>query len=225
MARVSTIFLAASLLAAVSAQAMERGGPVKILALGDSTTAGTPRHRSPLEAPPRGEGDERSQYAYWIERKHPDWNVVNHGIAGQRSDEIYDRFKGESGAAYDLVIVLAGVNDLYQGYETAHVKDRLKAIYDLADRRKARVLACTILPYNVSTPEVKRRMDEVNGWIRRTALDRGYLFCDTYGEVNDAAEPGNLAETEDGLHPSANGYRKMGEAIEKSISESGVFGG
>ncbi|HEV3140889.1 MAG TPA: GDSL-type esterase/lipase family protein [Vicinamibacterales bacterium] len=37
-----------------------------IVALGDSTTAGTPGFTSPIEAPPNGSGNVESQYAYWL---------------------------------------------------------------------------------------------------------------------------------------------------------------
>jgi lysophospholipase L1-like esterase len=56
-----------------------------IVALGDSTTAGTPGFKSPIEAPPDGAGDIESQYAYWLTRAHPDWRVLNHGVNGERS--------------------------------------------------------------------------------------------------------------------------------------------
>ena len=204
------------------AQALGEAKPVKLLALGDSTTAGTPDYRSPLEAPPAGEGNAESQYAYWIKKKHRSWTIINHGIAGQRSDEIYERFKDEDGN-FDGVIVLAGVNDLYQGYDVAYIETRLEAIYDLAVKKNMRVMACTIIPYNVSTSEVKTRMDEVNAWIRTHSAERGFLFCDTYAVVNDPQNPGNLADTRDRLHPTVKGYRKMGEAIEKVLTESAAF--
>ena len=51
----------------------------RIVALGDSTTAGTPGFQSPLEAPPNGRGDETSQYAYWLMRAQPGWEVLNRG--------------------------------------------------------------------------------------------------------------------------------------------------
>ena len=38
-------------------------GRIRIVAMGDSTTAGTPGWKSPVEAPPDGRGDETSQYA------------------------------------------------------------------------------------------------------------------------------------------------------------------
>src|SRR4030095_16481680 len=69
-----------------------QGSPkTRIVALGDSTTAGTPGWKSPLEAPPRGQGDETSQYAYWLMQAHQEWEVLNRGVNGERSDEIRRR--------------------------------------------------------------------------------------------------------------------------------------
>src|SRR5689334_15161720 len=61
---------------------------VLIIAIGDSTTAGTPFFLSPLEAPPDGNGDPEGQYAYWMMRRRPQWNVLNHGIRGETSSQI-----------------------------------------------------------------------------------------------------------------------------------------
>lgn len=64
-----------------------------IVALGDSTTAGTPGFKSPLEPPPDGAGDIESQYAYWLTlRRRGTWRVLNRGVNGQRADEIRARF-------------------------------------------------------------------------------------------------------------------------------------
>ena len=63
-------------------------GKVTIVAMGDSTTAGTPGWKSRVEAPPDGAGDETSQYAYWLMQAHPEWDVVNQGVNGERSDQI-----------------------------------------------------------------------------------------------------------------------------------------
>src|SRR5436190_19180560 len=64
-----------------------------IVALGDSTTAGTPGFKSPIEAPPDGAGNVESQYAYWLMKTHPDWRVLNRGVDGERSDQIRARFE------------------------------------------------------------------------------------------------------------------------------------
>ena len=89
---------------------------LRIVALGDSTTAGTPGFLSPLEAPPAGRGDVTSQYAYWLEQRHPEWEVLNRGVNGERSDQIAARFDRDViAAAPVIVVIIAGVNDVYQG--------------------------------------------------------------------------------------------------------------
>jgi lysophospholipase L1-like esterase len=59
---------------------------ITIVALGDSTTAGTPGFRSPIEAPPDGSGNVESQYAYWLTQAHPEWEILNRGVNGERTD-------------------------------------------------------------------------------------------------------------------------------------------
>ena len=45
-------------------------------------------------------------------------------------------------------------------------------------------------------------------------------FCDTRAAVADPANPDRLAESPDGLHPSAAGYRRMAEALRPVIEEA-----
>src|SRR3954466_10026654 len=88
---------------------------VAIVGMGDSTTAGTPAFKSPREAPPRGSGDETSQYAYWLMKAHPEWDVINQGINAQRSDVIAERFETDVIALKPaVVVILAGMNDCCQ---------------------------------------------------------------------------------------------------------------
>ncbi len=185
-----------------------------IVALGDSTTAGTPQFQSPLEAPPDGSGNPESQYAYWMMQAHPEWTVINQGINGQRSDEILARFDSSVLKHHpQIVVVLAGVNDLYQGYRPETVIKNLKAIYARAAAAQIRVVACTIIPYNRMSAEVETRMRQVNEWIASYSTSNGISFCDLFEAVENPDRPGTLVSTPDGLHPDITGYRKMGEAL------------
>src|SRR5262245_35250092 len=106
---------------------------VTIVALGDSTTAGTPAFKSPIEAPPSGAGNIESQYAYWLMKTHADWDVQNRGVNGERSDQIRARVERDVLRARPaVVVVIAGVNDIYQGRSSASVERELEAIYDAA---------------------------------------------------------------------------------------------
>jgi lysophospholipase L1-like esterase len=171
---------------------------MRIVALGDSTTAGTPGWRSPLEAPPAGSGDVQSQYAYWLMQAHPDWDVVNCGVNGERSDEIASRFARDViSAAPRIVIIIAGVNDVYQARDAG-----------------VTVLAGTIVPYDTATPEQNRRMHEINGWIEREAKrDPNVEFVDTRRAVAMPEDLDRLISSPDSLHPSVDGYRRMAEAM------------
>lgn len=204
---------------------MTRSAPAArttIVALGDSTTAGTPAFRSPIEAPPNGAGDERSQYAYWLMQKHPEWRVLNRGVNGERTDEIADRFDRDVLAAHPrLVIILAGVNDVYQGLRADVVTRHLRAMYDRADAAHIPVLALSVIPYNSATPKQNAEMHEINAWIASQARnDQRITFVDTRAAVAAAGNIDRLSGSPDGLHPDVEGYKKMALAMEPAIARA-----
>ena len=190
-------------------------GRARIVALGDSTTAGTPGWRSPIEAPPAGEGDETSQYAWWLMRAHREWAVLNRGVDGERSDQIRVRFARDVlDAKPAAVVIIAGVNDVYQGREPSHVTAGLSAMYREARLASITVVAGSILPYDTATAAQNARMHEINAWIRaEAAITAGLHFADTRAAVARADDLDRLADTDDGLHPTAAGYRLMARAI------------
>jgi len=188
---------------------------VTIVCLGDSTTAGTPLFKSPIETPPDGEGDEQSQFAYWIRQSQPGWAVLNRGVNGERSDEIAARFDRDVAAAHpDIVIVIAGVNDVYQGRPADDVTAQLEGIYRRALDLGIRVVAGSIVPYNTATPDQNARMHAINDWIRdKAGRDTRITYVDTR---RAAAAPDNidrLASSPDDLHPDIEGYRRMADAL------------
>ncbi len=194
---------------------------LKIVGLGDSTTAGTPGFLSPLEAPPNGRGNPESQYAYWILKTHSDWTVLNRGINGQRSDEILARFEPDVLQEHpDCVIILAGVNDVYQGVPLRLVKTNLLAMYQEASAAKLALVAATILPYNTASASQAKTIHALNHWIKDTANGLRVIFCDTNLAVRDPNDSNRLRSSPDGLHPDVLGYRRMGEALAETIDNS-----
>jgi lysophospholipase L1-like esterase len=212
--------VAAALSGVVGAMESKQTNQVRIVAMGDSTTAGTPAFKSPREAPPKGSGDETSQYAYWLMKAHPDWDVINQGVNAQRSDVIAARFDDDVIAKKPaVVVIIAGVNDVYQGRPAQHVKDQLAAMYKRAHAAGIRVVAGTIIPYNTATADQNARMHEINDWIRAQArADPGVIVVDTRAAVT--GEPDKLVSSPDGLHPDAAGYRKMADAIRPAVEQA-----
>jgi lysophospholipase L1-like esterase len=151
---------------------------------------------------------------------HPGWEVLNRGVNGQRSDQILARFERDVSAERPrIVIILAGVNDIFQGKSAASVEQNLQTMYDLAKRSQIKAVTATILPYNRAGRREIQSMREVNAWLEATAKQDGMLFCDTRRAVSDPNNPDLLTSTPDGLHPDVEGYRKMGEALAVVIEE------
>jgi lysophospholipase L1-like esterase len=195
---------------------------VRIVAMGDSTTAGTPAFKSPREAPPNGRGDETSQYAYWLMKTHPDWEVINQGVNAQRSDQIAARFEEDVIAKKPaVVVIIAGVNDIYQGRPAQQVKDGLAGMYARAQDAGISIVAGTIIPFNSASPDQNARMRDVNEWIRaQSRMDRRIAFVDTRAAVAPADDPDKLISSPDGLHPDSAGYRRMADAIAPAVEQA-----
>jgi acyl-CoA thioesterase-1 len=193
-----------------------------IVGIGDSTTAGTPGFMSPVEEPPEGVGDPESQYSYWMMKAHPEWTVLNRGVNGERSDQILSRFERDVVAVKpSIVIVLAGVNDIYQGLASDSVKINLEAMYALAESKGIVPVAATVLPYNVARPTERNSIQEVNAWIAKASSVPGRLFCDTNLAVREEDDPDFLDSSRDGLHPDVEGYRRMGAALSATLEKAG----
>ncbi|HUK51321.1 MAG TPA: GDSL-type esterase/lipase family protein [Terriglobales bacterium] len=193
---------------------------LRIVGLGDSTTAGAPGFLSPLEAPPDGAGNPESQYAYWIMRKRPDWTVLNRGINGQRIDEILARFEWDViHENADWIIILGGVNDVYQGVSLTLIKENLATLHQRSLSSGIRSVACTILPYNTASEVECNSIRELNRFIENKANQLRIAFCDTNRAVSDPNNPDQLRASPDGYHPDVSGYRNMADALTQVVQD------
>lgn len=192
----------------------------KIVGLGDSTTAGTPGFLSPLESPPNGAGDKESQYPYWLMQSHSDWIVLNRGVNGERSNQILGRFARDVLQEDPvIVVILAGVNDIYQGFPADFTTRNLSKMYSLSLQAGIVPISCTILPYNTMGSRERLLRKELNGWIESESRKLRIPFSDTAVAVSAPDNSDRLAGSPDGIHPDVARYRTMAAAIGRTIED------
>lgn len=152
-------------------------------------------------------------------RARPAWTVLNRGVNGERTDEIAARFDRDVlPHKPDVLVLLAGVNDVYQGLTVENVQANLLSMYTRARDAGLRVVAASILPYNTATPEQNSRMARINAWIRDVAEHMDTMtFCDTRAAVADSADIDRLRDSPDDLHPSVDGYRRMADVLVPAV--------
>lgn len=193
---------------------------MKIVGIGDSTTAGAPAFRSPLESPPGGAGEARSQYSYWMMKEHPEWEVLNRGIAGERTDQILARFARDAiSPEPEFVVILGGVNDIFQGVPVGAIEISLSKMYQWALDSGMVPVACSVLPYSGMSSGEKTAMETLYRWILDESKTLAIPFCDTALSASDPKDRWSLADTPDGAHPGVEGYHRMARAISLVIAE------
>lgn len=185
-------------------------------ALGDSITAGTPLwdpnpgFRSQIPEP-----DRRSQYGYWAERALPGTRFRNCGVNGQRTDQIAGRLARCADGA-DVLMVQGGVNDIAQGLPVDGAAENLRAMVRRGKALGLRVALVELLPWNGGHPAADRPIRRLNRRIAAIGREEDVTVIDWYDVLEDPRRPGRmrLRWTTDLAHPSVQGYRRLGEAIE-----------
>ena len=182
----------------------------KMVAIGDSLTAGTPFAQSPLETPPNGGGDEEGQYTYWMMRRRPTWEVLNYGIAGQTTAQIRARFPEALKQNPRCIIIVAGTNDIYQNLPVKRALENLVWMYKQAKGKSILPVAATLPPFNNMTQEQFLALQELNENIKYLAEQLRMPIADLYMAPHDPNHPDRLNGTSDEVHPDIGGYRQMG---------------
>jgi len=175
--------------------------------------------------------------------RHRNLSVLNLGIGGNR---ILNDGLGPNGVArferdvlmrdgVRYLMIFEGVNDLgtltrdapvSAAEHTAFVRRFLTAYAQIVSRardRSIKVIGATIMPYGGSAyyhPDASNEADRqaINAWIRTPGNVDAVMDFDAL--TRDPARPSFMKkelDSGDGLHPSIEGYRVMGQAVPLSL--------
>ena len=180
---------------------------IVVAAIGDSITAGSP------EYDPRRGGDEQSQWEHWAALADPRLEFRNCGVYGERTDQIRARLE-ECVAGADVLVVQGGINDIVQGRAPEAAAADLRAMVRRGKERGLRVAVADVLPWNNGWPDAEPEIRGLNALIAELARDENVPRLAFHDTLEDPDRPGRMKAEwthADGDHPSAAGYRRLGE--------------
>lgn len=166
---------------------------------------------------------------YW-NKKHPDFfqshDFVCRGISGQTSSQLLVRFRQD---VIDLhpktVVILCGINDIAQNngvITLEHVLGNIISMCELARANRIRPVLCSVLPartfyWNPDVTDIPEQVFELNRLIREYAVRTHIPYVNYYSAMVD--KDGGLREglSNDGVHPTGEGYDIMEPIVLKSL--------
>jgi acyl-CoA thioesterase I len=192
----------------MSTGSAEAQAPIRILALGDSLTAGY--SLQPSQSFP-------AQLQKALEAKGYAVDVINAGVSGDTTAAALERFEWAVPGQIDAAIVELGANDALRGLDPAAERRNLDSIIS---RLKAKgipvLLAGMLAPRNLGTSYV-RQFDSI---YPELAKRHGVILYPFFLDGVAMHPELNLA---DGLHPTARGVgeivRRILPSVEQLIAE------
>ena len=165
-------------------------------------------------------GNPPHSYPDVLAKKHPTWRVVSRGIGGVRTEQVLGTVEDMLIAQRpDVVIVLAGINDLTKNKTAEHAKKHLHLIYEQVRGSGARVMACTVMPTQVFGPEIGAGIEDINAWVRDYSGKENLGLCDLAKIMQDPANPQETRQTTDGVHFTDEGYDNLGLAVDACLEK------
>lgn len=185
--------------------------PVRVLALGDSLTAGYGLMDHEGLVP---------QLNGWLKAQGADVVVVNAGVSGDTSAGGLSRLAWSLDDGIGAMMVILGGNDLLRGIPPEATRANIAAILAEAKTRRLPVLLVGMKAPGNFGPDYKEAFDRL---YPELAAEQDALHIDSFfGLIDpDATDPGALSDYMqlDGIHPNAEGVRRVVERLGPAILE------
>jgi acyl-CoA thioesterase I len=139
---------------------------------------------------------------------------INKGVESQNAEEIAARFQTDVvDLKPDIVVILAGTNDVLSESDLALAHDSVAAMAQMARANGIRPVVCTI-------PPLLAHLDSTQAYNLLLTSDPALeVACDYYRALTDTnGTPIAGALNDDGVHPSILGYVRMAVKISRVLN-------
>jgi lysophospholipase L1-like esterase len=168
-------------------------------------------------------GDSLTEWGPW-EKLFPEKNIVNLGIAGNKTSDIYNRLNSVWNYSPGKLFLMCGINDLGDGLSVEEIAERytliVRSLHDILPETEFYILS--VLPValnewgnsnlnNDKVDELNLRIQEISRIFQASYVDMSQLFKNEKGELKEKLSL-------DGLHLSNEGYKVWKSGIEKYIN-------
>ena len=152
---------------------------------------------------------------------------INRGIGGQTTPQMLIRFKPDViDLEPDIVVILAGTNDIAGNTGPSNVKmitDNIFSMAEIARAHQIKVVLSSILPvfeyeWAKEIKDVPATIDSVNDELKKYVNDHGLVYLDYFSSMVDERKGLNKDYTYDGVHPNQDGYILMSSLAQKVLS-------
>ncbi len=188
---------------------MRSGKPVRFVALGDSLTYGWMAERGYLDF-----------LQEMLKERHPESAVrfINRGVPGDTAEGGLRRLKAEViDCDPDLVLVQFGLNDAFSGCPVSSYGASIERIVERL-RRETRAEVLLVTSVALADPAENALAEKYYGRLEQAARDLGAPVARVHAWWNEkrGGDFSGLLQS-DLLHPTAEGYRLMAEAIMREL--------
>lgn len=188
-----------------------------VLFQGDSITDAN-RHRD--DGSHLGEG-----YVAKIQKAHPEWQVINRGISGNRTYDLIGRWESDCLAlAPDVLSIFIGINEVWHKHAwnvpftlteyEQNYRRLISSVKSLYPKTKIMMIEPFVLPIGAYSPDWQADLNAIITIVQRLAHELADYYVPLQSIFTEASLKYSYEELAgDGVHPSDLGHQLIADEV------------